>query len=103
MAPTATTMATATELQNARIESLPAQVPRMMGRAGSGIKASRGSSRQPGRLCRVGGRVDVEERIDRLGRPFGQRNPVACRPYLDLAQVFVNHGATQVLAQRDRP
>ena len=33
-------------------------------------------------------RIHVEERIDRLGRPVGQRDAVTRGPYLDLAQVL---------------
>ena len=52
---------------------------------------------------RVFRRVDVEERIDRLGRPIGDGDAVPRRPDFDLAQVLVDQRAPQILAQRDRP
>ena len=51
----------------------------------------------------VFGRVDVEERIDRRGRPIGEGDAVTRRPDFDLAQAVVDQRAAQILAQRDRP
>src|SRR5664280_2524966 len=55
------------------------------------------------RALGVFGRVDVEERVDRLSRPIGDRDAVPCRPDLDLAQALVDQGLAQALAQRQRP
>src|SRR4051812_5145355 len=47
--------------------------------------------------------IDVEERVDRLGRPVGDRDAVPRGPDLDLAQVLLNERVAQVLPQRDGP
>jgi len=44
---------------------------------------------RPRRIFR---RVDVEERIDRLGGPIGDGDAVACGPGFDLAQAFSDGG-----------
>ena len=55
-----------------------------------------------GNPLRVGGivrRVDVEERIDRHGRPVRNRHSVARGPGLDLAQPFGNKRVAQIAAE----
>ena len=57
----------------------------------------------PLRLGGILGRVDVEERIDRRGRPVRDRNAVARGPGLDLAQPLGNKRLAQIAAQGNRP
>jgi hypothetical protein len=55
------------------------------------------------RLRRIFRGVDVEERIHRLGGSIGGGVAVAGGPELDLAQILINKGVPQILAQRDGP
>src|SRR5262249_5468013 len=47
--------------------------------------------------------VDIEEGIDRLVRPVGNRDTMPRGPHLDLAQVFIDQRLSQILEQRQRP
>src|SRR2546427_380574 len=102
---TAMRMATATAIRNARMadptrivsiqmiaKNIASGNPKNAGSLRSGGGLERGEARRFGRVVRG---VDVEERIDRLGRPVGHRNAVARGPSIDLAQVFRDDRVTQ--------
>ena len=61
----------------------------------SGLRILR---RDPSGLGGIFRRVDVEERIDRRGRPIRDGDAVACRPHLDLVQPLLRERAPQILA-----
>src|SRR5665213_1605588 len=48
-------------------------------------------------------RVDVEERVDRLGRPLGDGNAMPRGPDLDLPQILLDQCLAKAPAQRQRP
>ena len=76
------------------------RLPAVLGAGGLDFLRSCRELRRPLDILR---RVHVEERIDRLGRPVGERDAVARGPHLDLAQVLDRDGVAQILAQRDLP
>src|SRR4051812_46101863 len=98
---------TATVMQAIRMAFMEVSLPRLLTRRLSYPRVWQNAALdRAGHLLgarQVLRRIDVEEGVDRLGRPVGDRDPVPRGPDLDLAQVLLNERLAQVLPERDGP